>query len=155
MTDRSSKKIIPDSEAVARCSSDVFMISDLLNRIDISSEGSTDMQQSFVTELKALHSQLKHGGYSREHYWGTIETFIGKNTVSESKDETFVEIFEDGMACDLLQPDGRGWQKGKLKLCFEFIPEEPEAVEPSSNNLPTVERSPLDEIRNSIVIESN
>ncbi len=45
-----------------------------------------------------------------------------------------------------MQPDGRGWQKGKLKICFEFIPEEPESVAMQSKSVET-NSSPLDEIR--------
>ena len=50
------------------------------------------------------------------------------------------------MTCNLLQPDGKGWQKGKLKICFEFTPEEAELV--STQDKPVVTHSsPLDEIR--------
>lgn len=46
----------------------------------------------------------------------------------------------EGTSCNLLQPDGKGWQKGKLRLCFEFTPGENE-------NLTRIQVSPLDEIR--------
>jgi hypothetical protein len=50
------------------------------------------------------------------------------------------------MTCTLLQPDGKGWQKGKIKLCFEFIPEENETV--ATNETPVKNHlSSLDEIR--------
>ncbi|MCY7369099.1 MAG: hypothetical protein LH474_13215, partial [Chamaesiphon sp.] len=56
------------------------------------------------------------------------------------------DIFEDGLKCNLLQPDGKGWQKGKLKICCEFIPEEPEPIVIQDKPAKT-HSSPLDEIR--------
>ena len=55
-------------------------------------------------------------------------------------------ILTNGTNVLLLQPDGKGWQKGKLKLCFEFIPEE---LAPIATQEPPAEihSSPLDEIR--------
>ncbi len=51
-----------------------------------------------------------------------------------------------GTSVSLLQPDGKGWQKGKLKICFEFTPEEPEPIAIHDNPVET-HSSPLDEIR--------
>ena len=50
------------------------------------------------------------------------------------------------MTCNLLQPDGKEWQKGKLKICFEFTPEEAELVSTQDKPVAT-HSSPLDEIR--------
>jgi hypothetical protein len=58
-----------------------------------------------------------------------------------------------GTTCNLLQPDGKGWQKGQIKICFEFIPQEIETVVTSENQA-EIDRSPLDDIRASL-IESN
>ena len=55
-------------------------------------------------------------------------------------------VLLSGVNCDLLQLDGKGWQKGKLKICFEFIPEEPELVSTQDKPVAT-HSSPLDEIR--------
>ena len=126
------------------------MISDLLENF----ETPVDVQQSFITDLKALHLELKHGGYSRAYYLDKIEAFLERNTIVENENQIFRDVLDNDISCKLLQPDGKGWQKGKLKLCFEFIPEETEVVG-TLNNSPAKERSPLDEIRNSLAIESN
>lgn len=141
MIDR-SKQIIPDSQSVARCLGATFLISDLLEKFKMP----VDNQKTFVAQLRTLHLELKHSGYSREYYLGKIETFLDKNTVIENKDETFRDVFEDGTDCSLLQPDTKGWQKGKLKICFEFIPEETEPVTTHEKSVET-HPSPLDEIR--------
>lgn len=36
--------------------------------------------------------------------------------------------FGDGVECELLSPRGGGWQKGKVRICFEFIPDQPEIM---------------------------
>jgi hypothetical protein len=33
----------------------------------------------------------------------------------------------DGVPCELLSPC-QGWQKGKIKICLQFIPDEPESI---------------------------
>lgn len=45
------------------------------------------------------------------------------------------ELFEQGVSCEVLRP-GANWQKGKVRIRFEFCPDEPE--------------SPLDDIRQTI-----
>lgn len=56
----------------------------------------------------------------------------------------------DGVACDLLSPQ-KDWQKGKIRLVLEFIPDE--QVEPAEMppDQPAVasDVSPLDDIRHS------
>lgn len=32
-------------------------------------------------------------------------------------------LIDDGVECELLQPGSQEWQKGKLKICIEFIPD--------------------------------
>ena len=36
-------------------------------------------------------------------------------------------LFGDGLECEVLKP-GSNWQKGKVKLCLEFCPDEPESL---------------------------
>ncbi len=136
------KQIVPDLDAVARCLNGTFVISDLLRNFKTPENN----RESFIEELNALHLSLKQSGYSRDYYLEKIETFVEKNTIIEDKNESLEKIFGNGMNCSLLQPDGKGWQKGKLKICFEFIPEEIEPV--ATQELPTTTHSsPLDEIR--------
>lgn len=40
------------------------------------------------------------------------------------------EWFEQGVPCNYLKASGGGWQKGKLRLRLEFVPDEPAVAEP-------------------------
>ena len=153
MTDRSTQ-IIPDSQAVARCldpemleilgSHGTFILSELLEIIKGSSVDPTSFR-----ELSDMIVTMTQRGHSRDHLFNEIVGFIETKELSVNKDilnEKVKESLLDGMTCNLLQPDGKGWQKGKLKICFEFIPEEAELV--STQDKPVVTHSsPLDEIR--------
>ncbi len=149
-----TKYIIPDSQAVARCldreilellnSSGTFMITDLLELI----KGSNIDRESFRAQLKEMIVQISQTGHSREYLFNKIVAFIQEDKIEGNKG-TAIEVIREallaGMNCNLLQPDGTGWQKGKLKICFEFIAEQ--------NNI-TIDREqsleyhhfPLDEI---------
>jgi KGK domain len=140
MLDR-SKQTIPNFQSVARCLDGTFLISDLLENVKVPVDNKT-----FVTQLRALHLKLKDSGYSREYYLDKIEKFLDENTTIENKGETFWAVFDNGLKCDLLQPDRIGWQKGKLKICFEFIPEEDESIAGKEKPI-QAHSSPLDEIR--------
>jgi KGK domain len=74
-----------------------------------------------------------------------LET-TAKSVQSVQSVKSVANILIDGTSISLLQPDGKGWQKGKLKICFEFIPEEPESVIIQEKPV-TTHLSPLDEIR--------
>ncbi len=56
------------------------------------------------------------------------------------------ELFDSGIECELLQTEGGGWQKGKIKIniTFEFIPDQPDVTETAANS----HLSPLDDLRN-------
>jgi KGK domain len=60
--------------------------------------------------------------------------------------------FMSGIDCEVLQPS-KNWQKGKVRICLEFIPEvEEEEEQLSSEEIEEAEEveaesSPLDEIR--------
>ncbi len=136
------KQIIPNDQSVVRYLDETFLISDLLESFKMPVNNS----EAFITELRILHLGLKHSGYSKEHYLSKIETFINESTNIENKYEAFLDLFDDGINCNLLQPNGNGWQKGRLKICFEFIPEEPDPVAPQNKPAAT-HSSPLDEIR--------
>ncbi|MFB6276774.1 MAG: KGK domain-containing protein [Halothece sp.] len=46
--------------------------------------------------------------------------------------------------CEVLRQNGKGWKRGRIKVCFEFIPDEPEQVEEENNS----DQGTLDEFRN-------
>jgi KGK domain len=76
-----------------------------------------------------------------------IKTIFLETTVKSVQSvKSVANILMDGTNISLLQPDGKGWQKGTLKICFEFIPEEPDLVLTQSKPVETT-TSPLDEIR--------
>ncbi|MGB3651892.1 MAG: KGK domain-containing protein [Rivularia sp. (in: cyanobacteria)] len=35
-------------------------------------------------------------------------------------------LFDEGIDCEILKLGARGWKKGKVRICVEFCPEEPE-----------------------------
>ena len=161
MTDR-SKQIIPDSQAVVSCfdpeilkildSHSTFTINELLKTIKIAGLDRT----SFRDELRELIVLLQKEGHSVPSLFSKLMTFIDGDKINESR-YTSYEILRkallNGTECSLLQTDDKGWQKGKLKICFEFTPDESEPVT-TQDKSPEIQLSPLDEIRNSLV-ESN
>jgi KGK domain len=148
------KQIIPDLQAVAHFLFGTFLISDLLEGI----KAPIDDPESFINQLRELHLELKNGGYSRDHYQDKVEVFIANNTIIEDEENVVIKLFEDGIDCKLLQPDGKGWQKGKLRICFEFTPENNENLIAIPDDSVKMPESPLDEIRqlaNSFPINQN
>lgn len=63
---------------------------------------------------------------------------IGNTTTTQS-------WMEDGVECELLSVStGKGWQKGKIRIRFEFVPDEPE---------PSPDANFLDDLRKDITLE--
>ncbi|WP_295617912.1 KGK domain-containing protein [Chamaesiphon sp. GL140_3_metabinner_50] len=148
MNDR-SKQIIPDSQAVARCldpemleilgSHGTFILSELLDMFKGSNVDCIDFNDrvKFIEKLTDTVAQTIQQGHSRQYLMNKVSTLVKGSMLDPSKDSPRLNnTLLSGINCNLLQPDGKGWQKGKLKICFEFIPEEPEDL-----------HSPLDEIR--------
>ena len=154
MIDR-SKQIIPDSQAVVSCfdpeilkildSHSTFTINELLKTIKVSGVDRT----SFRDELKNLIAIMQKDSNNVPSLFNKLIAFVDGDKITESR-YTSYEILRkallNGTECSLLQPDGKGWQKGRLKICFEFIPEEPELVS-TQDKLVATHSSPLDEIR--------
>jgi len=148
MTDR-SKQIIPDSQAVAHFvdpeileildSHGTFTISELLKKMTKPIDPILARKKIDAVFVKFRSS----GEYSKENYLNDV-----KNALA-SQDPNSVTIFSalvDGTSCKLLQPDGKGWQKGTLKLYCEFIPEETDSVV-TQYKLVETHQSSLDAIR--------
>jgi KGK domain len=154
MTDR-LKQIIPDSEAVVHClapeileildSHTTFVIQELIETIKISEVDRT----SFRDELIDMITKSTQGAHNKEIVLNKLIAFIEGDKIEECR-YTSYEILRkallNGTECTLLQTDEKGWQKGKLKICFEFIPEENETVAIQEKPVET-HSSPLDEIR--------
>ena len=63
------------------------------------------------------------------------------------------KLCEEGLKCEVLQFNSRGWQKGRLRatVILEFCPDEPPVEEKPITNEP---ESPLDDIRRMMIEES-
>ena len=140
MTDRYTQ-IIPDAQAVACCldpemleilgSHGTFILSELLEMI----EGSTLDPTSF-RELSDMIVTMTQRGHSRDHLFNEIVGLIETKELSVNKDilnEKVKESLLDGMTCNLLQPDGKGWQKGKLKYALNLYLKKLNLYQPKIN----------------------
>ncbi len=60
--------------------------------------------------------------------------------------------WNEGIQCQVLTHEGKGWQNGKVRLTLEFCPDEPEIEETSASNEPETPQpeSPLDDLRQRI-----
>ena len=153
------RQIIPDSNSVIRCldpemlepldSHGTFILSEFLEMLKEMSIDNVDSidRSEFLEKLTNTITKTIQEGHSQQYLMSRLSAFLKGSIFASKKDNSKINnALLSGMNCDLLQPDGKGWQKGKLKICFEFIPEEPETVEiiekPIKDHF-----SPLDEIR--------
>jgi KGK domain len=150
-----SQQIIPDSQAVIKCldremleklnSHSTFTTNDLLEIL-----GKTTASLISKEKTDVLFTECRsNGGYTSCQFFDAVKNALEKDTPTSK----IINTLLDGTTCNLLQPDGKGWQKGKLKICFEFIPEEIE-TQSAPEKETEIHRSPLDDIRASLV-ESN
>jgi KGK domain len=150
-----SKQIIPNSESVVNfISQDIleildshstFTINELLETIKVSGMDRT----SFRDELKDMILKSTQGGHNKEIVLNKLITFIDGDQINESRYTSYEMLRKsllNNTECSLLQSDGKGWQKGTLKICFEFIPEESDSLS-AQEKLVETNSSPLDEIR--------
>ncbi|MFP4694487.1 MAG: KGK domain-containing protein [Halothece sp.] len=75
-----------------------------------------------------------------------IEQIKGKiNQWIKERFKSGRQIFPDFIDnCEVLKADGKGWQKGKIRIRFEFIPYEPNPEE----EIKETKQKSLDEFRN-------
>ncbi|MEH1901910.1 KGK domain-containing protein [Nostoc sp.] len=55
----------------------------------------------------------------------------------------------NGLNCKVLLAQGGGWQKGKIRIRFEFVPDKPTPTKPL---IPTNSTSPLDDLRSHLEV---
>ncbi len=158
------KQIIPNSQTVARCmdkeivetldSHSTFTIMELIETIKISGMDRTSYRCELI-------NMIEKGNLSNTSFQADLVSFIRGDKIKESKYTSYEMLRKallDGTDCTLLQDDGKGWQKGKLKICFEFIPEDNEDFITMQESSSKMSESPLDEIRqltNSLPIDQN
>ena len=60
------------------------------------------------------------------HSTYTIQEFLDKlgDNIGRNKKEKWLD---EGVPCKMLSPNQQ-WQKGKIKICLEFIPDKPESI---------------------------
>ncbi|MEH1810899.1 MAG: KGK domain-containing protein [Nostoc sp.] len=81
---------------------------------------------------------FKAGGiFKVGQLYAAIESYLGNDLARWFKHK--------GIECEVLQVKGGGWQKGKIYLRVEFIPDEPSIVNPE-------QESPLDDLRSDLDI---
>lgn len=77
-----------------------------------------------------------------------IPTFKVKDAIDEMVGKLQLHSLswtETGMECEAIGSNSGGWKKGKVRLCLEFIPDEPDP-EPE----PKAPESPLDDLRQQV-----
>jgi hypothetical protein len=133
---------------------------------NISNYGPPDFYKDINNALKPLGKSMSEGeaalifrkirndeNYTSLNFFKDIDTIASPKTDVKS----ISAMFMNGTNISLLSLNGKGWQKGKLRMCFEFIPEEDEPIATKENSV-GITRSPLDEIRqlaNSLQIDQN
>jgi KGK domain len=159
-----SKQIIPNSQTVARCideeiveildSHSTFTIMELIEIIKLPGVD----RSSYRCELMDM---IKKGNLAHSSFQADLVSFIYGDKIKENK-YTSYEVLRNallnGTECTLLQDNGKGWQKGTLRICFEFIPENNEDFVITQENSVRMSESPLDGIRqlaNSLPIDQN
>jgi uncharacterized protein (DUF4415 family) len=112
------------------------------------SEDINKTTRPFGTALSASQLELIFKKIHNHQHYHSLDFFkeVNAAVVGKANIKSISSIFIDGANVMLLQPDGKGWQKGKLKMCLEFTPEEPDLLVPQIKSA-EVNSSPLDEIR--------
>ncbi len=98
-----------------------------------------------IDQLNLMYEKIRiDRRYGSSDFIKTI--FLEATVKSVQSVKSVANILMDGTSISLLQPDGKGWKKGQLKMCFAFIPEEPESLATQEKPAKT-HSSLLDEIR--------
>lgn len=128
-------------------------------------EDNLSLQNCSDDDALAFDSGMFKAGKIREKLWYVLKGSISSNLYASLKEHS-IDInpgymnrsmatwkwFQQGIDCELLRIGAQGWKKGKLKLkvCLEFIPDEPDVCD-LSNAENSENKSVLDDIRQSIV----
>jgi KGK domain len=134
-------------------------INDILQQVRVSSNYGIPSFQQEINDLltreedmlSLQEAQLIFSKIRKNRQYSSVDF------LEELIEKTAMDSFISGVTVSLLQPGLKGWQKGKLKICFEFAPEEDEPIAMKGNVVETTQ-SPLDEIRqlaNNLPIDQN
>jgi hypothetical protein len=128
------------------------------------------LQNCSDDDALAFSSGMFKAGKLREKLWLVLINSIASNLYTSLKEQG-VDIdpgyihtnnsvrtatwkwFKQGIECETLKISSQGWQKGKIKLkvCLEFIPDEPESSQTDELEESVENKSVLDDIRQSII----
>jgi KGK domain len=102
---------------------------------------------------------MRYNGGFMECVQSTLTSLgLGRIAVKDSSNNyNFSDWTEKGMDCEILNPNGKGWQKGKarIRIILEFCPDEAnEGAIASSKTDPHLLDSSLDDIRQEIANKS-
>lgn len=101
--------------------------------------------------LSLQEAQLFFSKIRKNHQYSSTDL------LEELIEKTVINSFMSGFTVSLLQPGLKGWQKGKLTMCFQFTPEEDDPISMKEDVFETTQ-STLDEIRqlaSSFLIDQN
>jgi rhamnogalacturonyl hydrolase YesR len=159
MKDKNTQ-VIPAAEAIVRFmdqdaetifgSHSTFAISELLKLMEISSRNQTTLRD----DLQNIVADLTQNAGDRRQIAGMISTLIEKDSTDETKQspqEIILQALLSGINCNLLEPNGSGWQKGQLKIHFEFTLEAKHDSPESQTSSENTYHSALDEIRQLLI----
>lgn len=82
-----------------------------------------------------------------EELMETVVNLVFQNT-SLQQDEAEAWA-ANGVNCKVLLTQGGGWQKGKIRIRFEFVPDK---ATPTKPLIPTNSSSPLDDLRSHLEV---
>ncbi|MBD3886620.1 hypothetical protein IFO70_33670 [Phormidium tenue FACHB-886] len=109
--------------------------------MEIDNQSRRTLQQDEVVSVQTAPAFLiSHKTFKVDEFFSSMQRHFGKQ-------EWFA-----GVECEVLAP-GTGWQKGSVRICFEFCLQEPIIDEPVSDDSEIDHEndqhpdSPLDEIR--------
>lgn len=80
----------------------------------------------FINGNEVISISDKKDNVLINHHTYKAEEFLKRlgDHVDHHKREKWIE---EGVPCEILSPN-QTWQKGKIKICLQFIPEQPESV---------------------------
>ena len=95
-----------------------------LNQVVVFVMGRFELNSDDVVSMKAEHSLLSTQTFKVDQ----------ANAWLKGKVSNLPEWLEKGMACEVLSASqGGGWKKGKIRIRFEFIEDEPQTSEPPAS----------------------
>jgi hypothetical protein len=80
-----------------------------------------ELNNDDVVSMKSEYSVIGSNLFKLGWFKGGLERISG----------ALSKWISDGVDCEILSVNGGGWQKGKLHLRLEFIPDEPDPPTPS------------------------